>query len=258
MVNFEVIDTDVTNNSQQITFKSITARKFFTLQLVDFLSLPSLNVFRLSSLKKLNISDNCLGHLHYLYNICEHPQFNSGNLEILKTAVDDFSAWLVKEATIPNMWLPSINIEKDLQIQRSELITICGNLSKHSITRLDKDAIRIQNILCRNNKSIPAEDAVLAFEDCYEWFHNDILAYHSTKIVELTNNIRWGIFYYLQPEFNRSYKPQPLTSLEKTYSIPELCTDKLSRDFYWNLMNHVRSKPYFPQFKTGDYLQGLY
>ncbi len=45
---------------------------------------------------------------------------------------------------------------------------------------------------------------MLALGDFYERFHTDILNYHSSTIAEFLNNIRWGIYEYLQPEFRRS------------------------------------------------------
>src|SRR5215218_1142153 len=44
-------------------------------------------------------------------------------------------------------------------------------------------------------------DALLALADFYEKFHTDILNYHASTIAEFLNNIRWGIYEYLQPEF---------------------------------------------------------
>lgn len=48
------------------------------------------------------------------------------------------------------------------------------------------------------------DEAALALEDFYRWFHDDILNYHASTIAEFLNNIRWGIYEYLQPEFQRS------------------------------------------------------
>jgi hypothetical protein len=62
----------------------------------------------------------------------------------------------------------------------------------------------LREILSRSNVSVDLDEAMLALEDFYRWFHDDILNYHASAIAEFLNNIRWGIYEYLQPEFHRS------------------------------------------------------
>ena len=48
------------------------------------------------------------------------------------------------------------------------------------------------------------EGALLALADFYERFHTDVLNYHGSTLVEFLNNIRWGIHYYLHPQYKQS------------------------------------------------------
>ena len=81
---------------------------------------------------------------------------------------------------------------------------MCGDISKHNVLRSVGVAEELQQTLVASGVSVELEDAMLALGDFYERFHMDILNYHSSTIAEFLNNIRWGIYEYLQPEFRRS------------------------------------------------------
>jgi hypothetical protein len=102
--------------------------------------------------------------------------------------------------------LGSINIETTIRVPRISFINISGNIAKHSFPRLSVNAREIQKLLELNGHQIDIEQAYLAMPDFYQWFHTDIFAYHSSAIGEFLNNIRWGIYDYLRPEFLRSCK----------------------------------------------------
>ena len=53
--------------------------------------------------------------------------------------------------------------------------------------------------------SLTLDGSVLALEDFFERFHSDIFNYHASRIVKLLNEIQWGAYNYLLPEYQRSY-----------------------------------------------------
>jgi len=64
---------------------------------------------------------------------------------------------------------------------------------------------------------------------------------------------RQGIFRYLQPEFERSYKAE--SHLSYGFDIPNGCNDQLAQAMYWDIMNRVRAGPLMPQFTISDSLK---
>ena len=77
----------------------------------------------------------------------------------------------------------------------------------------------------------------------------------------MLNNIRWGIFFYLGPEFARSFEPlpnSPMAPLAYKFNYPPDCNSSLCREIYWDLMNQVRARPHFPVFATTDSLKKLF
>jgi hypothetical protein len=96
------------------------------------------------------------------------------------------------------------------------------------------------------------QQAFLALPSFYEKFHDDFFVYHSSTIAEYLNNIRWSIYRYLQAEFSRSYCPSPPGDFRYKFSYPENCQQTLARSMYWALMNHMRQRPYFPEFSVSQ------
>jgi hypothetical protein len=91
----------------------------------------------------------------------------------------------------------------------------------------------------------------MALPNFYEWFHTHVFAYHSSIIAEFLNNLRWGIYNYLRPEFERSFErvdPKPMYR----FNYPPNVTEPLAQQMYWGLMNMVRSRPHFPQFTVSE------
>src|SRR5690606_34371848 len=102
------------------------------------------------------------------------------------------------------IWLPTIELETRVKICRMMAIKICGNIAKHNFLRSAGVARELVTILAQAGHSVTKEEALLALADFYEKFHNDVLSYHGSTLVEFLNNIRWGIYDYLQPQYRRS------------------------------------------------------
>ena len=132
-------------------------------------------------------------------------------------------------------------------MHRITFLKVCGDIGKHNFARLEGNVKKVCRILANNGHSIDEGKGYLVLPEFYEWFHTHLLSYHASTIAEFLNNLRWGIFHYLEPEFVRSFEqiePEP----SYRYKFPPECTQPLPQAMYWELMNMVRTGLYFPQF----------
>ena len=248
MVNYEVLEVVGSDPDSEVRFKSMTHQAFFNIILVDFLSKTDNRILGESS-----------SYLVALQSICTSPHFNQSNsVDSLRQATQEFTDWLEKEMSVENVWLPSIDLEISLKIKRFEFIKICGNISKHNFTRLGAVSNELKAIFQRNGRVLSDEESLLIFGEFYEWFHTNIFSYHSSAIAEFLNNIRWGIYEYLQPEFNRSIVRHKEPSYGYHYTYPSNIHNSFAKPCYWELMNDVRSKPFVPKFQVTRFLKMRY
>lgn len=249
MVNFEVIKLLGEDPHSEIHFKSMTHQKYFNIMLVDFLSCSDTKILGEQQ-----------PYLRALTSICSVPNFNKNNsIKNLSKSTKSFTDWLNKEFTVRKIWLPSIDLETNLSIKRIEFIKICGNISKHNFSRLSGVVKDLIDIFERNNISLKKEDALIILEEFYEWFHTNILSYHSSAIAEFLNNIRWDIYEYLQPEFQQSIVYEGSEHPQKYhFTYPKEINNNFAKNCYWDLMNEVRSKPYMRKFQATRYLKMRY
>jgi hypothetical protein len=85
--------------------------------------------------------------------------------------------------------------------------------------------------------------------DFQDWFRDHVFVASSSTIALYLNEIRWGIFRYLRPEFERAYEPYMVGDLKAyRFDVPNTITDPLIHSMYWELMNGIRDEPYFPRF----------
>jgi hypothetical protein len=249
MDNREIADVVGEDPHSQIRFNSYTHLKFFNIILVDFLSCTDKKVL-----------GEELPYLRALKKICDNPHFdNDGSVENLKKHTYDFSDWLNSEIKVEKIWFPSIEIETDLLIKRIEFIKICGNISKHNFSRLSGASNDLIGIFKRNSIVISAEESLAIIEEFYEWFHDNIFTYHSSAIAEFLNNIRWGIYEYLRPEFNASIVYDTEEHPRKYhYTYPNMVENIFAKKCYWELMNTVRMPPVFNKFEVSKYMKNKY
>ncbi len=246
MVNYEVMAFGGTP-PKEIRFSSSTHAKYFNILLVDFLSCSDMKIL---GEKK--------SYLSALSSICANPCLSEECFVAeLKKAATDFSSWLNKEAIVET-WLPSIDTQTDLKLTRFEFLKVCGNISKHNLTRLSSTASLLREIVARNSNPISVEESLLIMDDFYERFHTDVMIYHSSTIAEFLNNIRWGIYEYLRPEFARSIVWERASYPKYHYTYPEGITNEFAKNSYWELMNDVREKPWVPKFTVPDYFKWRY
>ncbi len=252
MVNYEILDLNHKDPNSSIMFKTRTHQQYFNIILLDFLQT---SVFA--------VNKNCV---ESLLVIIANPQFGDG-VKSLKNAVNEFKNWLDQDiqlehnGEVRNFWFPAINKEVSIKITRAEFIKICGNISKHNVLCLNRQAETIKKIFAKNNISIELIEALLIMEEFYEQFHDDLFNYHASTIAEFLNNIRWAVYEYLKPLYDKSvewYLHDTLKDMAYRYNYPPEIKNAYVRELFWNLMNDVRSPPYMPKFQVTRYLKMRY
>lgn len=247
MVNFEMLSLHGSDPDSNLLFVTQTHQRFFNIALVDFLSLTD----KRAPVRKQS-------YLSALQGIATQPNFAVGDsIASLRLATNEFIHWLEQEITI-DVWLPSIRIETPIRVPRVQYIKMCGDISKHNLLRSVGVAEDLQRLLALQGTDIELEAAMLALEDFYEWFHDHVLSYHSNTIAEFLNNIRWGIYEYLQPELRRSIVWEGGDPPKYRYTYPAAVVSDFGKECYWNLLNEVRRPPYVRKFAVTKWLKLRY
>jgi len=246
-VNIEVMDLLGNDPKSNILFKSMTHQRFFSIVLVDLLSCTD---------KKGPIKP--ISYLRGLREIANNPCFDVNNsVMCLRESVNKFKEWLEEIVEI-DIWLPSIDQQATLKLSRLSFLKMSGNISKHNYLRALRVADELQTILKKSGITVDANDSLLALADFDERFHNDILIYHGSTIAEFLNNIRWGIYEYLKPEFHRSIVYEDGTPAKWRFTYPEGINSRLAMECYWDLMNEIFNKPNMRKFIVWPELKRRY
>lgn len=252
MVNNALMTINYNDPDSSIMFQTSLDQRYFNIILLDFLNA-----------KIFGIEKTCVEALDV---ILSEPRFSS-EVSFLSTTLKEFKDWLSADIMLEHdgetrtFWFPTINKDIALKIKREEFIKICGNISKHNPLGLDRQAKTIVGIFQRNNLEISLSEALLIMNEFYEQFHDDLLNYHSSTIAEFLNNLRWGIYEYIKPLYNRSvefYWNDALKVRSYRYHYPETIINLYAREVFWDLMNDVRSEPYIKKFTVTRYLKMRY
>ena len=238
------------SSEANILFHTSQHQKMFNILLVDLLSESDKNLMGCQ-----------LSYPEALRSICEEPSFDKeSSIDNLRSAVNSFSDWLSVEPTV-KVWFPSINYNGHLKLSRSTSISICGNVSKHNILRQSHQAKKLKLILENTGVQVTLEEALLALEDFYKWFHDDIFNYHSSTIAEFLNEIQWGVYEYLLPEYHRSYvcDSSDFDYPRYHFCYPAEVQSELAKTLYWSLMNWMRrGEPFVKRFSVTRHLKKYY
>ncbi len=246
-INHSMLTLQGNDPESSILFESSTHQRFFNIVLVDFLSRTD---------KKAPVKRN--SYLGALRAISACPQFDVDSSAVpLRNATGTFVDWLEQVVSV-DVWLPSIDTKTSLRISRLDFIKMCGDISKHNVLRSVGVAEELRQALAVNGVSINLEDAMLTLGDFYERFHTDILNYHGSTIAEFLNNIRWGIYEYLQPEFRRSIVWEGGDPPKYRYTYPIGIGNEFAKQCYWDLMNEIRRPPYVRRFQVTKWLKLRY
>ena len=185
IVNHTLVDVrplHASPNQSVVYFKSYPEQDLFLIRFLDFA--------KESGDKKLTgVQGSCLD---VLSSACTTASFNQNDSVLeLRVAVDALNSWLNYKTPI-KLWLPTLDIEAELNVSRLDFLAISGNQCKHNLSRLTGVSKCITRILKENNYSVPIEEIPLALEDFHEHLQENYFIYYGTWITELLNNIRWG------------------------------------------------------------------
>jgi hypothetical protein len=201
-----------------------------------------------------------LTFLFHLRQVCDDPKLGSDGL-LLSAAIETFASWLEGEFVTKGVNLASIDVVTDLRVSRYRYIKMCGDIAKHNLARLATNMRHLRALLADAGNPVSEQQAYLAVEDFFEWFHTYIFIYHASQIAEFLNNMRWAIYDYLQPEFQRSWHmSDKSTELFPIYGyhVPPEITEPVAVAMYWEIMNRSRRRPFVQRFVIHTYAKGEY
>jgi hypothetical protein len=207
-----------------------------------------------------NARPSDLTFLFHLRQVCASPRLGS-DASALARAVEDFATWLEGQFIATGVNLHAIDVVADLRVVRYRYIKMCGDIAKHSLARLATNVGHLRKLLDQAGHPVSEQQAYLAVETFFDWFQEDIFIYHSTQIAEFLNNIRWAIYWYLQPEFRRSWHLTDRATADFPaygYRVPSEIAEQVAVAMYWNLMNRSRSQPYVQRFVISPHMKTLY
>jgi hypothetical protein len=257
MVNYAIFEKVSQTSDTALMFKTSVHKQLFNVLLTDFLSAPNPWPFDLKAPPR-GTPKSLNSILFHLQNAAQAPLLNPGAGDAILKPLQAFTTWLEVECLVEKVWLPSISLETDIRVKRIEFIKICGNIGKHNFARLSRVVGDICRILEANGHKITVDEGYLVIEEFYEWFHENIFSYHSSAIAEFLNNIRWGIYEYLRPEYERSIVWEGGDPPKYRYTYPAGCQHPTGKTMYWDLMNDVRSEPLMPRFEVTRFLKMRY
>ena len=151
--------------------------------------------------------------------------------------------------------MPPLDVKADIEVSRLDLIEISGNHCKHNLSRLTGVSRKIQSILGSNGYPVSLEQLPLVLDDFREHLQENYFRYYGTWLGEMLNNIRWGLQNYLEPIFMSSYTKYKPDDMQYHYEYPAEITHKLPRQWFWRLMNNIRTGPDLKRFSGTYYLK---
>lgn len=264
MVNWAVFVKTDRSEPSNLMFQTSAHARLFVILLGDFLS--EIRAFKGEpvplGLKPVpsNARPSDLTFLFHLRQVCAEPKLGTDTTG-LSEAVEEFAIWLEGEFTATEVNLHTIDVVADLRVTRYRYIKMSGDMAKHNLARLATNVAHLRKLLEQAGHPVSEQEAYLAVETFFEWFHQDIFIHHSSQIGEFLNNIRWAIYDYLQPEFRRSFHVPAKSTAEfpmYSYRVPSAIDEPVAVAMYWDAMNRSRSQPYVQRFVIPDYMKHRY
>jgi len=264
MVNWAMFVKNDRAEPDSLMFQTSAHSRLFAILLGDFLS--EIRAFRGEPVPlgleaaPSNARPSDLTFLFHLRQPYASPKLGE-DVSRLKFAIEAFADWLEGEFIAPGVNLPAIDVVADLRVARYRYIKMCGDIAKHNLARLATNVGHLGKLLAAAGCPVNEQEAYLAVEGFFEWFQQDIIIYHSSQIAEFLNNIRWAIYEYLQPEFQRSWHLTDKATRDwpaYAYRVPPEITEPLAVAMYWDAMNRTRSKPCVQRFVIPEVLKRRY
>lgn len=226
----------------EVRYKSREHQQLFLVRLLDFT--------REQGDKSLTgVTGSCL---EVLEAACKTRSFSQDAHFALERATSALRQWLSTEAAV-RLWLPTLNLEATVRVERREFLYILANHVKHNLSRLTGISESIAKLLERNGYPVDIHQVPLALDDFRERLQEDYFVYYGTWLGELVNNLRWGIQDYLEETFRWAYTPGE--GIAYSYRFPDSICNEIAQQWFWRLMNRVRARPYIERFVGVDYLK---
>lgn len=229
----------------EVIFETRVHRDLFLIRLLDF-------VKESGSKQLTGVTGSCLA---VLKEVCVTECFNANEcITELRKSIEALEVWLSTKKEI-TLWLPTLDVDAKIKVSRLDFLSITGNHSKHNLSRLTGVSRDVAKILNDHGYPVSEEQIPLALDDFREHLAENYFVYYSTWLAELLNNIRWGLQSYLTPIFIISYKTDPADAPAYKYEYPPEITNTVPREWFWRLMNNIRSRPYLKKFSGAHYLK---
>jgi hypothetical protein len=233
LVNHAIFDLLGEHGHRQPMPHTSTHQEFFAASLVDFLS---------STDPDCGVGQH--PYLEHLTRVCETPSL--GDARELGDLVAKLREWLRTRIKIERVWLASLDIETTLTPTRVEWLRTCGDLSKHNVLRSGRTAKTTKGWLKDHGHDVDIHRVLVALPDIQYWLNDDLLSRQIVVIAQRLNALRWSIYDYVKPYYDRAYLP--CADGRYTYSQPPELSDGFPRTCHWNLLNWVRKRPLMQRF----------
>jgi hypothetical protein len=241
----EIRDVSAFPGESEIWFKTHIHQQLFLIRVLDFV--------KESGNKQLTgVAGSCL---QVLKEAAATKSFDvNDSVRDLKDSVEALENWLIYRKKI-TLWLPTLDINATIEVSRLDFLKITGNHFKHNLSRLTEVSKDVVTILKKHGYDVPVECVPLALDDFREHLAENYFAYYGTWLAELLNNVRWGIQLYLAPTFANSYKVIAEEEFRYGYEYPSGIQESVPREWFWRLMNNIRTGPYLKKFSGAHYLK---
>ena len=240
MINHHNMSYSHSEYGTQVVFKDTYREKHFLITTVDLLSCIDAGAFGIAK----NTS-----HLKCLYETADDSFYN--NSQDLASKVQVFRDWLTEVVTVP-VWLACLDTESKIEVQRSDAIKLCGNASKHSLTRCSGIVASAVKILNENHIQCNTESSLSVLPELYEQLNASLVQAYCQVISEYLITIRWEIHKHLYPTYEKSYVAGD-DGIRYSYIVPDELDSPLSKEAFWDLMNLIRQRPYVEPFKVAEW-----
>lgn len=248
LVNRALLDlahADEQPHAAVVRFPTLIHRDLFLARLLDFAKETGDSTLT-------GVQGSCLAVLE---EACKNLSFeiNDSSLPLVK-ATSALSDWLCASTPL-KMWLPSLNVEAQLSVPRIDFLFVAGNQAKHNISRLTSVSKFIAKMLEEHGYKVAPERIPLALDDFREHLHADYFIYYGSWLAELLNNVRWGLYQYLLPTFQKSFTPDTAGGVIYAYRYPDEIAGEIPKEWFWRLMNLCRGEPYVKPFTVAKDLK---
>jgi hypothetical protein len=180
MVNWAMFVKNDRTEPTNLMFKTGQHQRLFIILLGDFLS--EIRAFKNEPMPlglntaPSNARPSDLTFLFHLRQVCAAPKLG-GDATGLSAATEAFTDWLEGDFIASSVNLHAIDIVADLRVARYRYIKMCGDIAKHNLARLATNVGHLRKLLEASGHAVSEQEAYLAIESFFEWFHDDKIHY---------------------------------------------------------------------------------